>query len=172
MRFLTLLPWGLDLPHYLVTELRYSERGVWENVVYVPMWLYLLSLPFCQPNRNSLKETSMTQTPTSSVKHIKNLDDRPCDLCLIPNTPCSMVWDRLFPSCFKFLHAVIEEKVYKDGVDMSVRVLTQNFASNQLDAPDAACYLDSADSTRKTDGTIYLVFAVPTGTRSLSSSCP
>lgn len=56
----------------------------------------------------------------------------------VPYTSGPMVWHQTRVSCLELFHAVVKEKVDKDGVDICVRVLPSDLTPNELNDPDAA----------------------------------
>lgn len=77
--------------------------------------------------------------PVLSVEVLCHLAPHPY---LVPDAPCSMVWDCLLASSLLLFHTVVEEEIDQYSVDMGIGVLPLNLAPNQLDTPDAAsCYV-------------------------------
>ena len=49
----------------------------------------------------------------------------------------------LFPLGLHRLHGIIQEKVYQDSIDLGLRMVTLNLASDELDAPDTTGYVSN-----------------------------
>lgn len=62
-------------------------------------------------------------------------------VCSVPYTSRPVVRSTLLPCCFNLLDGVVEEKVDQDGVDFGLGVLSFDLPADELDAPDAACYI-------------------------------
>lgn len=83
-----------------------------------------------------------------------------------------MMREWFLTSGFKLFHLVVEEEVNQDGVDVSIRVQSLYFPTNQLNTPNAASCFKLAQGTLHRVMETHLEAEPPSSLRFLSSSCP
>lgn len=59
---------------------------------------------------------------------------------LVPDAPGSVMRKWFVASGFQLLHAVVQEEIYKNRIDLSARMATQDLPTYQLNAPDTTRY--------------------------------
>ena len=72
-----------------------------------------------------------------------------------------MMWYLLLSSCFSLFHGIIQEEIYQNGIDLCIRMVSEDLSSNQFNTPDTTSYRMLASAQFIDDRGTYLSSEFP-----------
>jgi hypothetical protein len=90
--------------------------------------------------QESLKSKSLASLLSTNIMFNRLVDEKTYN-GLVPDSASPVMRDLFLPSVFSFLHCIVKEKIYQNGVYRCIWMLFEDLSPDQFNTPYATAYI-------------------------------